>query len=983
MFCKFVCLFVFLLSINVGASGSLQSQPAAPPQAATGTIKGQVTDPSGAPVANAEVQASLPPDRLYTAKSDASGTFVLEGLPAGHYVVRGSAPGFITAEIQIALDDPAAAGIPAEITIKLQLSFIISTCCELSCGYDAGFRIPFVDLPLADRSPTALIALGAGVTTHRDNFSINGRRTTDSSVSFAGLDVRDPATGGAVASIGLDALQEFTYANNFEQDRTYEPQKNDISVVSRAGSNTYRGTALWHLERPGFAANNFFTNRAGTLSDQSSFDLFGGTFGGPLLRDKVFLFGSYESTRDWRITGSQIVAPLSSFLERTAAVQGPLFRSLYSAGRIVASRGLLGGLVDLDKDGLPDIGDELVPAISSSRHDLAMGRVDVQVGSRLRISGLFNGNNSTSADESAGGLFLAASPLGASGRGRVSSVDLTFTINPTTITTLQLGYVQRRASTSGAGSELPLVIAVNSPISTGDGIAEAPEHRTFRSLSLDNEWVQVRGVHTLSGGFKTARRSADRVNEGLENGRIFYSDVLALVTDGKLSFIDPSHSIVRADVAEEAENRQYVARDWYAHAGDNLRVTPKLTLDLGLTYSLYSGTVYEVDSDTNNVGYSASFAYAPLDKLTIRGGAATNYAAPSDLPYGEVIATPFYPRLAAPGLTSFSNRELAGLNDMTEIESRFSTKFQVARINSAFLSLQQVFGRVIIDATYRNTRGSNLLQVYRDRFPDGDGVEGQNTLVFGSAGRSSYNALQIRVTGRERRGLLFQAHYTVSKSIDSASDGLPSMFRWLTLGPVHSENVRAERGLSDFDRRQRLVGLARWRLPELASATVLRRSLMGGWRVSTIVTVQSGPHVPVYSGGDNVGGLGDFNGDGVFNDRLAYVGSMSLGSAMRGSNPAESYFARELFASPGTDGRVELGRNVLPSPGYAAVDLSLEKRFPIASNGQYIELRADIFNIANRTNFDPPVTDAVSSAFGRSVSASAPRTVRVALRVTF
>ena len=158
--------------------------------------------------------------------------------------------------------------------------------------------------------------------------------------------------------------------------------------------------------------------------------------------------------------------------------------------------------------------------------------------------------------------------------------------------------------------------------------------------------------------------------------------------------------------------------------------------------------------------------------------------------------------------------------------------------------------------------------------------------------------------------------------------------------------------------------------------------LFDQWQISGIVTLQSGPHVSVYSSGDGFGGRGDFNGDGTLNDRLAYVGAGSIGTSVRSRvSPADGYFDASSFVPPGADGRVALGRNVMPAPGFASVDLALQKVFPMGNSR--IEVRAEAFNVTNRVNFAPPITDYVSADFGRSREADRPRDIRIAIRYSF
>ena len=121
----------------------------------------------------------------------------------------------------------------------------------------------------------------------------------------------------------------------------------------------------------------------------------------------------------------------------------------------------------------------------------------------------------------------------------------------------------------------------------------------------------------------------------------------------------------------------------------------------------------------------------------------------------------------------------------------------------------------------------------------------------------------------------------------------------------------------------------------------------------------------------------------MLNDRLAYSGGGSTqGSVRKRGNAADGYFDASLFGAPGVNGREPLGRNVLLAPGYASIDISVQKGFPL-SEAHRIEVRADVFNLTNRVNFAPPVTDLVSADFGRSVEAGRARLLRLAMKYSF
>jgi hypothetical protein len=313
---------------------------------------------------------------------------------------------------------------------------------------------------------------------------------------------------------------------------------------------------------------------------------------------------------------------------------------------------------------------------------------------------------------------------------------------------------------------------------------------------------------------------------------------------------------------------------------------------------------------------------------------------------------------------------------------------RTAYTESAFFAIQQsISDKLIIDAGYSGLFAHRLTQAYRidrqrlDQSPVPVRSD-EETVLIASDGNSSYHSLQVRVTSRERRRLTFQAHYTFSKAIDTASGDRPSMFRSLALGPVFENGAALERGPSDFDRRHRAVGFFQWRGPSLDRFCQAARVIFGDWRLSGIVTIQSGPRVSIYSSGDFFSGRGDFNGDGVLNDRVAYIGAGPVTRAIQQTSPADGYFDSRLFGAPGVNGRQPLGRNLLPAPGYSSVDLAVHKKIRV-SEDHAIEFRADLFNAANRANFAAPVTNFASVDFGRSVEAGAARTIRVALKYVF
>ena len=735
--------------------------------------------------------------------------------------------------------------------------------------------------------------LQSGVAEHKGNFSIAGRRVENKTALLDGIDNRDPATGRFTASLSLDALAEFNsdYTNADTTVGSSYGQNSAplLAATSKAGTNHYHGQGLWQIGRTGLNANNFFTNRGALPRDQTMFDQPAFTFGGNISlprifsgKDRAFFFISYEPTRDRETTGRQITAPLASLIQRTSAIEGALFRSLLTQGRIPLASGP--GLQDVDGDGLNDIGDAAVRSSRSLSRKLALARLDLRLTDRLQLNLRYVGDQLHRLDDFNDAAFTPASPRDAMNRGDLAGVQFTAVINPSSINDFHFGFLKGRTVLSGAGSDAPQLVAVNTPLGVGGGIPEFPEQRANRALIFADTFSHVAGAHSLSAGSQVIRRNEQYANQGLLQGRVYYADALALITDGARSGGDPARSIVLAELQQSPEPERYRFTDLYSFANDTWRAGPRLVLSYGTGYSVYSGAIYGRKTDKNNFAPFASFAFAPThsESVILRGGAAILYAPPTRLPYGEIKATPLYPvaiGFARPNEIAGTPlpRAWIGRDGAVDVERQYSGDIRTAYTESAFFFVQRSIGdRLIIEAGYNSTFGHRLTRAYRVErgrvdLPATVGQSSdQEAISIASDGNSSYHSLQVRVTSRERHRLTFQAHYTLSKSIDTASDDRPSMFHALALGPVYENNAALERGPSDFDRRHRAVGFFVWRGPSFDRLEGLWRTMLRDWQLSGIVTLQSGPRVSLYSSGDFFGGLGDFNRDGLLNDRLAY-----------------------------------------------------------------------------------------------------------------
>jgi hypothetical protein len=261
---------------------------------------------------------------------------------------------------------------------------------------------------------------------------------------------------------------------------------------------------------------------------------------------------------------------------------------------------------------------------------------------------------------------------------------------------------------------------------------------------------------------------------------------------------------------------------------------------------------------------------------------------------------------------------------------------------------------------------------------------------------SHYNGLVITAKWQGRRGMYLQGWYTFSKSLDDSSSwSVPSGQPGGLADPQH---LKADWGPSNFDIRHRAVVTYVVDVPigpghrVLGWNNVVNREAFGGWQVSGITTIQSGSPFTVYNSAQ------DFSGFNQFDDRPDVIGT---GPLTQNNRTPDSAFDTTFFSKTPPTGRVgTAGRDQYYGPGLANYDFSAAKNFPLGTERIRLQLRADLFNIFNHTNFSNPVSNESSSSFGKitatvgsavatavgttaGVVGGGPRVVQFSMRLSF
>lgn len=244
--------------------------------------------------------------------------------------------------------------------------------------------------------------------------------------------------------------------------------------------------------------------------------------------------------------------------------------------------------------------------------------------------------------------------------------------------------------------------------------------------------------------------------------------------------------------------------------------------------------------------------------------------------------------------------------------------------------------------------------------------------IYESSANSRYDALQVQLRGRFPRAAQYQLAYTFSKATDDVSDvfdlaGAPAL-------PQNSVTSAGERAAANFDARHRLSYNFIYDLPALKSKATVVRLLAGNLQITSTGRFQTGQPFTVNS-------INDVNLDGNLTDRLDNTTGLVVTGNSRQPLIVTAPNNRTLLATIGQDGRI--GRNTFRAGDYLDFDLSIVKPLIFAA-GRKLTLRADIFNLTNRTNFGIPVRYLGAAAFGQAIDTVTPaRRLQLGLKYAF
>jgi hypothetical protein len=622
--------------------------------AATGQIVGTITDPSKSTIFHATVTATNTATSLVrTAETNDDGDYVVALLPPGTYSVSVAAAGFRTQTITNVNVDVATT---ATVNIRLQLgeatqqvtvegvADILQTDSAANGGVVDAKTVPA--LPLSSRNYTQILDLSPGVSGSVPNAGslgknsvdvfVNGGRIMDNSYQMDGQDAGNMETQGTghILSIGgisipnPDAIQEFKVQTSLYDASYGRGAGANVNVVTKSGSDQIHGALFEFLRNDVLNANDFFLNRQGVPRPPLKQNQFGGTIGGPIIKRKLFYFGSYQGTR--QINGLSANSVANAILpgltdDRSPAALGSLFGGLNGAdGGTIAADGsninpVALNLLNLKVSG----GGFLIPTPQK------INGTDSQNGpqgqSSFSIPSKFNEDQyivnvdflATSKHTVSEKFFYAKSPetlaftssnVPGSGTNDLfknwnAIIKDTLVITPRLINEFSFGYHRAYGLvasqnditntsiglTPGCSSPFMPIMVIGSLELSGnfnDGQFTAPTEWTAQDQV---SWTH--GKHNIRAGFGWEKNIADSADQEVTRGDIVFpsfEDFLLGMSAAQLGNTGPGGSnlssiLVSDDLCGDT-TRSFRVSGLYSFAQDDIKLNPHLTINLGLRW---------------------------------------------------------------------------------------------------------------------------------------------------------------------------------------------------------------------------------------------------------------------------------------------------------------------------------------------------------------------------------------------------------------
>jgi len=995
-------------------------------QVVGGSINGVVHDKTGAALQGVTVTVrQIETGATRTLITDGDGRFSAPSLPVGNYTVSAKSEGFATDE---------RGGISLAVAQSLQLNFVlglasvqqqvevdsvpasVNTSTQQTSGLIDERQVK--ELPLNGRSYDQLLTLNPATVNYTNErsggtgtsnssvgnmFAVSGRRPQDNlfllnGIEYTGASLINVTPGGTSGQLlGVDAVREFNVVSDTYGASYGKRDGAQVSIVTTSGSNQLHGTAFEFIRNSAFDAKNYFD-----VGEIPAFqrNQFGGSLGGPIRKNKLFLFGNYEGFRqNWGLSAVTLVPD-------DRARQGYLPNSAGVEQYVGVDPAVAPLLALWPEQNGPELGGGIAEAFSHPKQhiqeDFGTTRFDQNISSKDLLFAVYTIDDSSATTPSQNPLSWVNESL----REQVASVQEQHMFSGALLNTARFGF--SRASYFFTGSspvDLPGWVS-GQPIGTivisGSTASNGASAITQAGTNVGSNNTAARNLFTLDDHVYWSH-GKNQVEAGVWFQRIQSNDLLAQYQYGQASFSTLA-SFLQGTVKTFTVVPSPTELGWRSiqiagFVEDTYKISSQLEVRAGFRSESTNGW-NEVQGRASNyvitdgvletqprIGSSAltenhavflpeprvGFAYDVRGdgRTAIRGGFGVYHGLLDTLDYRLDQTAPFNTA------QSFSNIPVANLNITPGTPLPAGSKVSPSNVQPdidtpAVLSWslrveQQIAPRTSLTVgyvgshSYQQILSEDMNEPVPTYLPDGTvfyppgsknvNPELANTTSWVSQGVGSYNSLVVDVRRSFGNGFQFRGNYTFAKNLDDGSawntsvSGNTPAFVMFPLQPM------LDWGPAATDVRHLASLNGSYELPFGKGQRFLNHSskpvnvLTSGWTVSAIANVMTGfPFTPQL--GYNPTGNGDTrnpvrpNWNPNFNGKL-YPRTTS------------QYFNPEAFLPPATGTYGNVSRDSLTGPGLTELDFSATKNAHLTER-LGLQFRAEFFNVLNHTNFMTP-----------------------------
>lgn len=974
-------LFFYLLALSLHAFAQTERT----------SLTGAVVDPQGNRVPQAKVVAIQEATGLKReTETTSQGAYQLPDLPPGVFTVQFSKEGFSTyqARVRQVVGQTGTLNVTLSLGSRQEEATISESAVQLdkvdvTIG-DAIEQQQVEELPINGRNWSTLTSLVPGAIDNgagdQRTIRFAGHGLDDNNLTLDGVDAtavfNQMQREYVRLTIPLDSISEFDVkSQTFGADVEGGTAGGQIAVVSPSGTNSLHGNLFDYFRNDAMEARTPFN---GPSPNPFLLNQFGGAVGGPILKNKLFFFASYEGLRQ-RLDGTQIgLVPSPSFIAQ-AELAAPALLPILQAFPAGTSPTSTAGVWNYVANGR-----------QIDNEDSGMVRLDYHFSTKTTSFVRFNSDEAYETTPTGNLTALTIYDT----KANSGEVELLHVFTPTLIDEFKFG-INQNFYHSGTLSPLPYTFSVSGFSSfAGASTSDNPS----KTISVLDDWSWSKGGHTLKFGFEIMR---DFLNQGSSSkGTLSYSSTTNfldnVVNTGSYTALLP---LVRQRKTE-----------YWMYAEDEWKVSENFTVNMGVRYNIFNA-LHAVHNEDVPFDFGTCGGFCPntysyfnprYNDVDPRVGLAWSYGNTvfragggiyhtdgqlddQNLPISNTVdaysfnsTNPAFAGLSYPLTPFLAYAEAGGLGVVSPRDLDRNRKDDVVAAWTASVQQKLPFN-LIGTVNYLGNKGTHVLTTTYVNLA----VPPTNFVPYpafgavswrGDVGNSTFEALQSNLRRTFTNGLLLSVNYMWSHSINDGSIGGGESDT-----PQDSFCRACDKASSDDDIRQTFNISVVYALP-------FRTRIFRNWELSAIGTTQTGLPVNITVDRSNsaVPGLFTISGE----ERPNYVSGVPL-TPPGGSSP-QHWINLAAFAVPGNQTFGNLGRNAFRAPGISQLDMGLSKFLGITER-KNLRLRADLFNVFNRAQFGAPNADISASNFGTITSTissyatgrGTPRELQISAKILF